>query len=408
MAQERGLVGFAVQGGVAAPGDLEGRLIGATARERKNRAGRRARLAQGLFAHEREMWERPGLKGKGMAVPAVHRPQLLEELAQLERESAGETHPFQEGLLQLESRLLTVALAVALFPLERDQLTARGVPGQEDLGPGVGIESRLKRELQLPGNEVVVVGILGVGEREEVRVDADLRVEGLERSLPAHELFLAFRFPFRDAGGSRLSGGADRLQLVLLLLLFPFALQALKGVAEAVYPSLQRVDPRTSRVLRSGLLPQGHCRAQEEHSREEPRTQRESPDPSVGTTSHSSPPCLNRRKEWPWWPPRSADAPSGHPDSGRWSAGGGEGREAGLTDVPGGSGHRRQRDSGEVPGPHGNRGNALGPVDLSADRVVVHPGALGRVVLGLEGHTHVDIALQEAGHEARARRQERK
>jgi hypothetical protein len=140
-------------------------------------------------------------------------------------------------------------MSVPLFSLERDQLAARRVVGEEDLGAGVGIQRRLEGELELPRDEVVVVGVVRVAEREEVCVDADLGVQRLQGSLATHELtLLGLGVVRRNVCRGLFGSLEERFQLVALLFLGALRLEPPERGTEAVDLHPQRVHFASDRV----------------------------------------------------------------------------------------------------------------------------------------------------------------
>src|SRR5690606_34484388 len=78
-------------------------------------------------------------------------------------------------------------VVVIVLVLEGHEPGAVRMPAEEDLGTRVRIEGGLKRELQRPGDEVVLARLRQVDRGEEVARHRQLGVQRLERTLPADE-----------------------------------------------------------------------------------------------------------------------------------------------------------------------------------------------------------------------------
>ena len=93
------------------------------------------------------MREGASLEWQGMPVPAIQLSELLEELAQLEADSAGKPDPLDVSLLDRESAPNLFFMRVGVFAvLERSDLGTGAVVREEDLGPRERIEIRDDRD----------------------------------------------------------------------------------------------------------------------------------------------------------------------------------------------------------------------------------------------------------------------
>ena len=120
-----------------------------------------------------------------MPVPAIQLTELLEELAQLEAQSAGKPDPLDVSLLDLEPAFTLFGRLGVSGSFERCDLGTGAAVRKENLGPGERVEIGDDRDLELPRKEVLLVDIVLVEMPEEISVDADFRVECLEGALSA-------------------------------------------------------------------------------------------------------------------------------------------------------------------------------------------------------------------------------
>src|SRR5690606_23034132 len=170
---------------VAAARELRPDLVG-TAEEldRRQPVQRNAGLREPVLAEEGHVRERELLARERVRMPAVELAESLPELPERYSEAARKVHPLDVRLLDLELAFLVVVIVLVL---EGHEPGAVRMPAEEDLGTRVRIEGGLKRELQRPGDEVVLARLRQVDRGEEVARHRQLGVQRLERTLPADE-----------------------------------------------------------------------------------------------------------------------------------------------------------------------------------------------------------------------------